>query len=220
MFRLIKLLDAAAIDRLRAIAGQARWIDGRGSNPTNPGKKNLQLATGALRDEAGTIVGEALRHNAMFNEYALPVAIPAPQLSLMREGMGYAPHADNAVMTPPSGRLRGDIAVTTFLSDPDQYEGGALTIYQGDVKNSFRLPAGDAIAYPATMLHEVGTVTSGERLVAFTFVQSQIADPIERQLASELGIIARVERERLTAEGHARLLVIQQNLLRRWGDAP
>ena len=93
-------------------------------------------------------------------------------------------------------------------------------IHVGDVKTAFRLPAGHAILYPATMLHEVEPVTRGERLAAFTFIQSWIADPAKRAIAADMGVIARSERERLDPATHARLLVIQQNLLREWGDAP
>ena len=70
------------------------------------------------------------------------------------------------------------------------------------------------------MPHEVEPVTRGERLAAFTFIQSRIADPARRGMVVELGAIARSERERLDPAAHARLLVIQQNLLRDWGDAP
>ena len=68
------------------------------------------------------------------------------------------------------------------------------------------------------MLHEVEPVTRGERLAAFTFVQSRIADAANRATVSELGALARSERKRLGPDAHARLLVIQQNLLRQWGD--
>jgi PKHD-type hydroxylase len=86
------------------------------------------------------------------------------------------------------------------------------------VKTAFRLPAGHAILYPATMPHEVEPVTRGNRLAAFTFIQSRIADPTQRGIVAELGVIARIERERLDPAAHARLLIIQQNLLRQWGN--
>ena len=37
--------------------------------------------------------------------------------------------------------------------------------------------AGDAVAYPATTLHRVAPVLSGERLVAVTWAQSLVRDP-------------------------------------------
>ncbi len=220
MYRLFELLNADQIVRLSEITRAATWVDGRITNPTNPGKNNQQLEPGAARDESGAMLAEALRSNAVFNEFALPVAIAPPLLSRYAPGMSYAVHGDNAFIELGAATIRGDLACTIFLADPASYNGGALVIHNGDVKAAFRLPAGQALLYPATMVHEVEPVTRGERLAAFTFIQSRIADPAKRGMVAELGAIARAERERLEPAAHARLLVIQQNLLREWGDAP
>lgn len=220
MYRLFQLLDAEQIARLADIASDAGWVDGRTTNPTNSGKNNQQIEPGKARDESGRLLADALKTNAAFNEVALPVAVAPPLLSRYSPGMGYAIHGDNAFIHLGSQTLRADLACTIFLADPANYDGGALVIHVGDVKTAFRLPPGHAILYPATMLHEVEPVTRGERLAAFTFIQSRIADPAKRAIVSDLGAIARTERERLDPAAHARLLVIQQNLLRDWGDAP
>ena len=220
MYRLFQLLDADQIALLTDIARSAKWVDGRTTNPTNVGKNNQQIEGGPARDESGRILAEALKTSAAFNEFALPVAVAPPLLSRYSPGMGYALHGDNAFIHLGSTTIRNDLACTIFLADPASYDGGALVIHVGDVKTAFRLPAGHAILYPATMLHEVEPVTRGERLAAFTFIQSWIADPAKRAIAADMGLIARSERERLDPAAHARLLVIQQNLLREWGDAP
>ena len=220
MYRLFQLLDADQIARLTDIARSANWVDGRTTNPTNVGKNNQQIEGGVARDESGQLLGDALRASPAFNEFALPVAVAPPLLSRYSPGMGYALHGDNAFIHLGSTTIRNDLACTIFLADPARYDGGALVIHVGDVKTAFRLPAGHAILYPATMLHEVEPVTRGERLAAFTFIQSWIADPAKRAIAADMGLIARSERERLDPAAHARLLVIQQNLLREWGDAP
>ena len=220
MYRLFPLLDGDQIARLTQLAASAKWVDGRASNPTNAGKNNLQIESGAARDESGRMLADALKANAAFAEFALPVAVAPPLLSKYSKGMSYALHGDNAFIHLGSETLRNDLACTIFLADPASYDGGALVLHNGDVKTAFRLPAGHAILYPATMPHEVEPVTRGERLCAFTFIQSRIADPARRGMVVELGAIARSERERLDPAAHARLLVIQQNLLRDWGDAP
>lgn len=220
MYRLFQLLDTDQIARLSDIAKGATWVDGRATNPTNSGKNNQQIEPGAARDESGQLMTEALRGSPAFNEIALPVAVAPPLLSLYSPGMGYSVHGDNAFIHVGPQALRNDLACTIFLADPASYDCGALVIHNGDVKAAFRLPPGHAILYPATMLHEVEPVTRGERLAAFTFIQSRIADPAKRTIVSDLGAIARSERERLDPAAHARLLVIQQNLLRDWGDAP
>lgn len=220
MYRLFQLLDSEQVARLTGIAQAAKWVDGRTTNPTNVGKNNQQIESGAARDESGAMLAEALRGNLAFNEFALPVAVAPPLLSRYAPGMSYALHGDNAYIHLGAATIRNDLACTIFLADPASYDGGALVIHAGDVKAAFRLPAGHAILYPATMLHEVEPVTRGERLAAFTFIQSRIADPAKRSIAADMGVIARTERDRLDPAAHARLLVIQQNLLREWGDAP
>lgn len=214
MVRLLPLLDGEQVARLVEIAASAEWIDGRASNPTSKAKNNLQIKAGAARDESGRLLAEALRANAIFTEAAVPVAIAPPLLSSYRTGMAYGLHSDNALIHLGGDTIRNDLACTIFLADPTSYDGGALVIHDGDVKTAFRLPAGHAILYPATMPHEVEPVTRGERLAAFTFIQSRIADPARRATVAELGAIARAEREHVTPQAHARLLVIQQNLLR------
>ena len=220
MVRLFELLNAHQVARLKALARGASWIDGRVSNPTNAGKKNEQIEDGAAREESGQMIAQALATNGSFNEFALPVAVALPLLSRYSPGMGYALHGDNAYLLLGNVTIRNDLACTIFLADPESYDGGSLVIHSGDVKAAFKLPVGHAILYPANTPHEVEAVTRGERLAAFTFIQSRIADPARRAAVAELGIIARDERERLTSAAHARLLVVQQNLLRLWGDAP
>ena len=153
MYRLFQLLDADKVARLTEIAASAAWVDGRTTNPTNQGKNNLQLESGAAREESGRLLAEALMANAEFNEFALPVAVAPPLLSRYSEGMSYALHADNAYVHLDNSVIRNDLACTVFLADPASYDGGALVINVGDVKAGFRLPDGHDIAYPATMLH-------------------------------------------------------------------
>ena len=220
MVRLFQLLDDDQVARLAAIARDAEWIDGRATNPTNAGKNNRQIAPGEARDESGRLLSEALASNTTFNEVTLPAMVAPPLLSRYVGGMAYALHGDNAFIHTGAQMLRNDIACTIFLADPATYDGGALLLHDGDVKTAFRLAAGHLILYPATMPHAVEPVTRGERLAAFTFVQSRVADPARRGLVSEVGALARTEREHVSPEAHARLLVVQQNLLRMWADAP
>lgn len=220
MYRLFELLDRKQVAQLSEIAREAEWVDGRISNPGNPGKKNLQIEAGAARDKSGALLLAALNTNPLVKEFALPVTIAPPLLSRYSSGMSYAVHSDQAYIDLGDRTIRNDLACTIFLADPASYDGGALVIHTGDVNAAFKLPAGHAILYPANLLHEVERVTRGERLAAFTFIQSRIADPAKRASVSELALIARIERERLDPAAHARLMVVQQNLLREWGDAP
>ncbi len=220
MYRLFQLLDADQVARLVEIARGAKWVDGRASNPTNTGKNNQQIDRGKARDESGRLLAEALKASVAFTEVALPVAVAPPLLSRYSPGMSYAIHGDNAFIHLGAQTLRNDLACTIFLADPASYDGGALVTHAGDVKTAFRLPAGHAILYPATMPHEVEPVTRGERLSAFTFIQSRIADNFRRGLLYELNEVAALEGLRMAPDNYTRLQLVQANLLRHWGDRP
>jgi PKHD-type hydroxylase len=116
--------------------------------------------------------------------------------------------------------LRTDISCTIFLSDPQQYEGGALRIRLGEASFSFKLKAGEAILYPSDTLHEVEPVTAGERLVAITFIQSRIGDPFRRNLLYELNEVAALEGLKMDPGNRVRLQLVRDQLLRSWSDKP
>ena len=134
--------------------------------------------------------------------------------------MHYGAHADAAYLNLPGGTLRSDISCTIFLNDPKDYEGGALRVHLGDGELRFKLQPGQTILYPSNTLHEVEPVTSGERLVAITFIQSRVPDPFQRQMLFELNEIAALEGNNMSQENFGRLQLIQANLLRYWGEMP
>jgi PKHD-type hydroxylase len=63
-----------------------------------------------------------------------------------------------------------------------------------------KLPPGDAILYPTTMLHRVEEVVTGERLAAVTWIQSMVQDQAKRStsLLSFIGFKPRLRRARST----------------------
>jgi PKHD-type hydroxylase len=63
-------------------------------------------------------------------------------------------------------------------------------------------------------------VTKGERLVAITFIQSQVADPFRRNLLFDLNEVAALEGLKMDPQNFSRLQLVQQNLLRHWADKP
>jgi PKHD-type hydroxylase len=106
------------------------------------------------------------------------------------------------------------------MNEPETYEGGALHVRIGDADLRFKLKAGQAILYPSDTLHEVEPVTSGERLVAITFIQSRVPDPFRRSLLFELNEVAALEGNNMSPENFSRLQLVQANLLRYWGEMP
>jgi PKHD-type hydroxylase len=114
---------------------------------------------------------------------------------------------------------RSDVALTLFLSSPEDYDGGELMIRGASGEQMVKLPAGDAVLYPAGTIHRVNPVTRGERLVAVTWVQSVVRDPVQRELLYGLNLA----REKLLstapdAEETAQVNAAYSNLIRMWSD--
>jgi len=101
------------------------------------------------------------------------------------EGMAYKAHTDDPIMGSAQSRYRSDVAVTVFLNDESTYDGGELVIHTQFGPVSTRLPAGSAVAYPASSLHEVTPITRGERLACVLWAQSLVRDPQQREILFE-----------------------------------
>lgn len=220
MYRILPVLTPDEIEKCRAIAASAPFVDGRLSNPHNRAKHNLQLQDAEPYQESAKLFRDALNRAPEFHEFAFPVAMAPPMMTRYEPGMHYGAHADAAFIQLPGATIRSDISCTIFLNDPESYEGGELRIRLGEADLSFKLKAGEAILYPSDSLHQVIPVTKGERLVAITFIQSRISDPFKRNLLFELNEVAALEGLKMEPENYNRLQLIQQNLLRQWADMP
>ena len=211
------VLNAAEITRLREIAQGATFVDGRISNPHNQTKQNLQVDphdSGA--QESGRLVGLALQRNEEFARFAFPVRVATPLLCKYQPGMSYGKHPDSAFLPMQPTPLRSDVSCTVFISDPASYEGGELTIHLGSRPVVIKGAAGSAVVYPSTTIHEVLPVRSGERIVAITFIQSQIVDEKQRDLLYTLNEVAALEGLSMQWDNRIRLEHVRHSLHRMW----
>lgn len=220
MYRILPLLTAQEIAECRRIAAETQFIDGRASNPHNKSKNNQQLHDPKAGQASAQLMLQAFGRSEEFREFAFPLKIAPPMLTRYQPGMAYGAHADAAFLNIGGSIIRSDVSCTIFLSDPASYEGGALHVRLGDASLRFRLKPGEAILYPSDTFHEVEAVTRGERLVAITFIQSQIADPFRRNLLFDLNEVAALEGLTMRPDNFARLQLVQSNLLRHWADKP
>ncbi len=218
MYRVLQILTAQEVDECRKIAASSPFVDGRITNPHNVAKQNEQLHDQAGYQRSAQIFQAAMLRSPELLEFAFPVKIAPPLLTRYKPGMKYGLHTDAAFMQIPNLNLRSDLSCTIFLGDPASYEGGALHIKLGDADIRFKLKPGEAIIYPSDTLHEVEPVTKGERLVAITFIQSRIQDPFRRNLLFNLNEVAALEGLTMKPENFTALQLIQQQLLRYWGD--
>jgi PKHD-type hydroxylase len=220
MYRVLTLLTAPEVQELRRIAASTPFVDGRISNPHNKAKNNEQLHDAGAYQKSSQLLMSAFQRSEEFREFAFPALIAPPLLTRYKPGMKYGAHADAAYIQLPGATIRSDLSCTVFLNDPQEYEGGALHVRYGDADLRFKLKPGDTIVYPSDTLHQVEPVTRGERLVAITFIQSRVPDTFKRHMLFELNEVAALEGLKMDPENFSRLQLVQQNLLRVWGEKP
>jgi PKHD-type hydroxylase len=223
MLHIPGVLTPEQVKTMRERLAATDWIDGRASVGSQGAqvKRNRQLAEGSpLALELGQVVSAALMANPLFFSSVLPLRILPPFFNSYAGGEHYGAHVDGAIRTQRNGSaLRTDVSCTVFLSDPEEYEGGELTVIDAYGTHEVKLPAGDAIVYPSTSIHEVQPVTSGERVASFLWVQSMVRDDWKRAMLYELDANIQALRakhgdgpELVGLTGH------YHNLLRQWAD--
>jgi len=148
-------------------------------------KNNQELANEKISKDLNNIVMNNLVRHPEYQHAALPYRVAVPFYGRYKQGMYYGEHIDDPVMGEEQ-RYRSDIAITIFLNSPNEYEGGELVIQTPYGTQIIKYPAGDAVMYPATTRHQVTPITSGERLVAVTWVQSLIRNNEQRDLLYQL----------------------------------
>jgi PKHD-type hydroxylase len=217
------VLTAAELAEVRRLIDSAEWVDGNVTSGAQAAlaKRNRQLpddSPAAIR--AGEIVLDALGRNPLFVAAALPAKVWPPLFNRYAGGEQFGLHVDNAVRMKRGGaeRLRSDLSATLFLSDPESYEGGELTIEDTYGAHAVKLAAGDMILYPASSLHHVTPVTSGERLASFFWIQSMVRDETQRRVLFDLDVAVQRAAAEL-GQGHAAVVALTgtyHNLLRMW----
>ena len=111
-------------------------------------------------------------------------------------------------------------AVTIFLSAPEDYDGGALIVEDTFGSQSIKLPAGDAILYPASSVHRVTPVTRGARVASFFWIESRVREAERRRLLFDMDMsILSLRESHGDTETAVRLTGCYHNLLRMWAGA-
>ncbi len=225
MLHIESVLDAAALERMRAALNAAEWIDGRATaGPQSArAKANRQLAeTSPLAHTLGEEVLAAVRALLLFQAAAIPERLSPPLFSRYEAGETFGAHIDNAFRPLADGtRIRTDLSATLFLSDPETYDGGALVVEDAGGERRARPAAGALVLYPSTSVHRVEPVTRGVRLAAVFWVQSLVADEGRRSILFDLDLSLGRLRDRVGDDDPAivTLTGCYHNLLRRWGAA-
>jgi PKHD-type hydroxylase len=212
-------------EQLKTITGllvDAPFVDGKFSagQVAQRVKNNRELdQTSQQAKQLDQLVISALSGNKIFRSATLPLRVSQPFFARYSKGMSYGSHIDDPVMGGEAGRYRSDISLTIFLNDPENYEGGELSIQTTFGVNEIKLPAGDVILYPSSSLHQVNTISSGERMVAVLWIQSLVRDAASREILFNLDL-AREKMQYSNPEASETRCVdyAYTNLVRMWSE--
>ncbi len=214
-----EILNAAELEDVRKVVRKGAFADGRNSAGQLAGavKQNEELqGTKAALADAEQCVARAVQRHPEVQRHALPLRISHPVFARYRPGMHYGWHTDDAVMG--QGGYRADVAVTVFLNDPGDYEGGDLVVQSPYGECRARHPAGDAVLYSASRLHCVEEVRSGERQVAVLWIQSQVRDEQQREVLQKLDALRSRQMEIGQEQEVVQLDWLYSRLMRMWVD--
>ncbi len=223
MYRIPGVLNAQEVNYLIDELNQAEWVDGRATVGAQGAqvKNNQQVDTRSERYAAlQAKVLAAVNRHSLFFAAALPKTISTPLFNRYQQEETYGFHVDGAVRQhPQSGWMRTDLSATLFLSEPESYDGGELTINDTFGQHAVKLPAGDLVLYPASSLHCVTPVTRGVRVASFMWIQSMIRDDKRRAMLFELdGNIQSLKNRHGESQEVLSLLNLYHNLLREWSE--
>ncbi|SIT37994.1 conserved hypothetical protein with PKHD hydroxylase domain [Paraburkholderia piptadeniae] len=218
------LSPAEAAEMRAQLEASDAWVDGRATAGYQgaPVKRNQQIAEGSpIALELGDRIIASLERHPLFISAALPNKVYPPLFNRYEGGMHFGNHVDGAIrLVPGSGaRVRTDISVTLFFTPPDEYDGGELLIEDTFGVHEVKLPAGHAIVYPGTSLHQVRPVTRGARVSSFFWVQSLVRDDTQRAMLFDLdGAIQRLNASNGDEAARRTLVGCYHNLLRMWSE--
>jgi PKHD-type hydroxylase len=202
----------------------ADWADGSitAGYQSAQAKHNLQLPENSpAARQLGDLVLQALAQNKLFMSAALPLKIFPPLFNCYQGGQSFGVHVDNAIRQVPGTpvKVRTDLSMTLFFSEPEEYEGGELVIEDTYGAHSVKLAAGDMVLYPSTSLHKVTPVTRGRRLASFFWLQSMVASDEKRSLLFDMDMAIQSLRQQLADSREiVQLTGVYHNLLRQWAQ--
>ena len=159
MFRLFpSVFTVEDVRKIREFLAQIEFVDGANTAGSWVGgkKHNLEASIQATADLGQQIIKVVTQHRGIA-AWSVPTRAARPLFNCYREGDYYHRHEDNPVVSD----IRADVSYTVFLTEPEEYEGGALVLRVGDETRSFKEPAGSVLVYDSG--HAARGSTGGSR---------------------------------------------------------
>jgi PKHD-type hydroxylase len=219
------ILSKQDVAEFRRIMDAQSWEDGKSTAGAQSAevKQNEQLVPDSkIARDLGNRIISALSTNTLFISAAVPLHIFPPLFNRYVPGKFFGEHVDNCIRGDhlTGIRIRTDLSITVFLSEPEEYDGGELVVDDYYGSHRVKLPAGHAVLYPSTSLHMVTPVTHGARVSSFFWIQSMIKDAHARRMTFDMDnaiqeLVTRLGRNDPEVR---KLTNIYHNLIRYWAD--
>lgn len=220
-----EVLSKEDVKQFRALMDAADWEDGaKTAGPqSSMVKQNQQLpATSDTAQKLGQFILQELSVHPLFLSAALPAQILPPLFNKYETSHAFGIHVDNAIRANPltQERIRTDLSMTLFLSEPEEYDGSTLLVEDNYGTQDVKLPAGDMVLYPSTSLHKVTPVTRGKRVSSFFWLQSMIRSDAHRSILFDLDQTIQTLSQDLGTDNDevVRLTGIYHNMIRLWAE--
>ncbi|MEP2652500.1 MAG: Fe2+-dependent dioxygenase [Paraglaciecola sp.] len=224
LIKVANVLSQEQVRQAKKIMLDADWTDGNVTTgyQSSQAKNNLQLPEDSeAARQLGDMILLALSKSNVFMSAALPNKIFPPLFNCYQGGQSFGTHVDNAIRQVPGTpvKVRTDLSMTLFISEPDEYEGGELVIEDTYGSQSVKFAAGDMVLYPSTSLHHVTPVTKGRRLASFFWLQSMIASDEKRRILFDMDTAIQGLRQSIHDSPEiVQLTGVYHNLLRQWAQ--
>ena len=223
----VPLLSSAECDQITATLRQLPWQEGHapGELYREKVKRNQEISLEMspetkVADDIMATISRKLMANSDVRNKTFAKTLVNPRFSLCENGGFYAKHADSAFLGNQRQQVRTDISLTLFLSDPDSYRGGELSLEYACGDAQLIKPAkGSVVFYPSGVMHEVRPVTDGQRICFVGWIQSHIQDPQTRSILNEITTLCddmMADPDLALGDLHTRAQNIKHNLFRRW----
>jgi PKHD-type hydroxylase len=173
----VDLLSKETIDSIVDYFPLCNWESGS-ENGGHRYKINLEMVKDENYDVVDNKLINGFRCSRDAKTFTMPSSLTATIFSKMGVGGQYPIHTDASFL--------GHYSMTTFLSNPEDYDGGELQLYLNGSIKSFKLERGRCIIYHTGTPHAVSKVTRGERLVGVNWILSSYIDTDLRDIARNI----------------------------------
>lgn len=173
-----KTLSDDHLSQIKEHMPHLTWVDGKNTSTVNSKVNEQAVSEGDDYTKIDKIVVDSLCSDKNYEYYYCPKSTTYSILSKTSVGGKYPLHSDSSHL--------GHYSTTTFLNEPDEYEGGELHLHINGKIEEIKLPAGYSVTYITGTPHEVRPVVSGTRLVAVNWTASEFNSIDQRDIYGDL----------------------------------